>query len=90
MRAVSPKRAKQLRVYSQVRRDFLEAHQRCEYPRGCYEPATEIQHRRGRRGARLLDTNWWAASCHFHNMLAEEDTGDALDCGWLVRVEGVA
>lgn len=90
MRAVSPKRAKQLREYTKRRRVFLEARERCEFPNGCTERATTVQHLRGRRGERLLDENWWAASCLRHNLWAEEHTGEALAIGWLVRIEGVA
>jgi hypothetical protein len=75
-----------------VRSLYLSAHPQCEFPGdgGCRQQATEIQHRRGRRGDRLLDVGWWAASCHDHNMWAEEHTGEALACGWLVRIEGAA
>jgi hypothetical protein len=55
---------------------------------GCGQPATELHHRRGRRGARLLDQAWWAASCATHNDFAETHTGESLDIGWLVRIEG--
>ena len=90
MRAVSKKRAKQLRVYSVLRREFLAEHPLCESPANCGQPATEIQHRRGRRGVRLLDVAWWAASCHDCNTRAETDTGWALATGWLIRIEGEA
>lgn len=90
MRAVSKKRQRELRVYKSCRLAYLEQHPRCEFPLGCDEPSTEIQHRRGRRGLRLLDVTWWAASCHGHNQWAEEHTGEAIDCGWLVRIEGAA
>lgn len=90
MRTVSKKRARELNAYRTLRVSFLEANPLCEFPLGCGQAATEVQHRRGRRGARLLDVEWWAASCHAHNMFAEESTGAALDCGWLVRIEGAA
>jgi hypothetical protein len=88
--AVSRKRAGQNRTYTTLRARFLADHVRCEFPLGCREVATEIQHRRGRRGARLLDTTWWAASCSACNQWAEDHTGEALACGWLVRIEAKA
>lgn len=86
----SVKRAAQERTYAVLRREFLATWPMCQFPRGCGRPADEIQHLRGRRGERLNATEWWAASCHEHNMFAEEHTGEALAMGWLVRIEGVA
>jgi hypothetical protein len=79
-----------LRVYAKHRTEFLENRPVCEFPKGCTERATTIQHLRGRRGARLLDEQWWAASCLEHNLWAEDHTGEALDLGWLIRVEGIS
>lgn len=90
MKSRTPKRARQEREYSKLRAVFLAANPWCQFPTGCGQPATEVQHRRGRRGLRLLDVDWWAASCHSHNMWAEDHTGEALEIGWLVRIEGAA
>lgn len=90
MRPVSKKRAAQMRQYRKLAAAFLEGHPRCEFPAGCEAFATDVHHRRGRSGARLLDTDWWAASCRFHNDYAETRTGEALAIGWLIRIEGAA
>lgn len=93
MRAVSVKRAALLRTYKTRRAVFLaldDGGVRCEFPLGCHAIADTVQHLRGRRGARLLDERYWAASCLRHNLWAEENTGEAYDLGWLIRVEGVA
>lgn len=87
MRAVSPKRARQLRVYRPARDAYLTEHPWCEFP-DCTAPSEVLHHKRGRRGMRLLDQAWWAASCNFHNDYAETNTGAALAIGWLVRIEG--
>jgi hypothetical protein len=87
---MSAKRAQQMRVYRGLRAVYLADHPYCEFPLGCGAQATEIQHRRGRSGNRLIDVTWWSASCHVHNQWAEEHTGEALACGWLVPIEGVA
>jgi hypothetical protein len=90
LRRESPKRAKQMGVYRHQRLLFLAEHARCGFPLGCDQLATEIQHRCGRRGDRLLDVEWWAPSCHAHNQWAEEHTGEALAIGWLVRIEAAS
>lgn len=90
MRRVSKKRAALLRIYSKRRAEFLDARPVCEFPQGCNRRATTVQHLRGRRGDRLLDEMWWAASCLDHNLWAEDHTGEALAMGWLVRIESVA
>lgn len=90
MRRVSKKRAAAMRIYIKRRNAFLAAASVCEFPLGCDRPAVVLHHRRGRFGARLLDEEWWSASCHEHNEFAETQTGAALECGWLVRIEGVA
>jgi hypothetical protein len=90
MRRESKKRAAAMRVYRKRRDEFLTEHPRCQFPTGCEARATVVHHRRGRFGGRLLDERWWAAACDLHNDFAETHTGEALDLGWLVRIEGVA
>lgn len=90
MRRISRKRAAAMRVYRKRAAEFLTEHPQCQFPTGCDKRATVVHHRRGRFGARLLDERWWAASCPGHNAFAEEHTGQALDIGWLVPIEGVA
>lgn len=90
MRRVSKKRAVALRLYMKRRDEFLAERTRCEFPLGCDSQADVLHHRRGRFGGRLLDERYWAGSCSFHNDFAETHTGEALACGWLVRIEGVA
>lgn len=87
LRRRSPKRARQEREYARLRAAFLAGHPYCESPLDCGQAATEIQHRRGRRGARLIDVDWWAASCRACNEWAETNTGEALASGWLIRIE---
>jgi len=85
MRTRTPKRAREERIYRTLVQPFLEAKQyRCEWPEGCFNPATQVHHARGRRGPLLLDERWWRASCHFHNDAAETDTGRCLANGWLL------
>jgi len=72
-------------IYRHRRVLFLTARPWCESPWPCGQRATEVQHRRGRRGERLLDERWWAASCHDCNQRAEStETGAARATNWLV------
>jgi hypothetical protein len=87
MRRVSRKRSLVLRIYAKKRREYLAEHDTCEFPLGCTERATTIQHLRGRFGDRLLREEWWAASCWAHNSWAEDHTGEALAIGWLHKIE---
>ena len=89
MRARSLKLQRAMRVYRQMVGDFLDQHPTCEFPLGCGKPATSVHHRRGRFGKRLIDQRYWAASCHEHQNYAEERSGAALACGWLIRIESV-
>jgi|SRR5882757_431659 len=88
LRQRSNKRAEQMAVYVPERNAFLTANPLCQYPEGCGQRATQVHHKRGRFGVRLLDQTWWAASCDTHNQEAETNTGHCLTIGWLVRIEG--
>lgn len=85
--AVSRKRRRELAEYRRLRDAFLAGHRVCEFP-GCYAPSRVVHHKRGRFGARLVDVDWWAAACLFHNDYAETNTGHSLAVGWLVPIEG--
>lgn len=87
LRAVSVKRAGQMNAYRPLRDAFLAAHPVCQYPPGCSALATDLHHKRGRFGERLLDKRHWATSCRFHNEWAETHTGEALAVGWLIPIE---
>lgn len=89
MRTRSLKRQREMREYVPQARQYVEDNPICQFPLGCDEPATSVQHKRGRFGRRLLDQQWWASSCAFHQDFAEIRTGEALACGWLVPIEQV-
>lgn len=87
MRARSLKRQRQIREYIPLAEAFLEENTNCQFP-DCELPSEVVHHQRGRFGSRLLDQRFWAASCDEHNNYAETDTGAALACNWLIRIEG--
>lgn len=90
MRYRTPKRAAQERIYRDRAKAFLAEHEWCEFPLGCGRTSTEVHHRNGREGWRLLVEDWWSASCHEHNQFAETHTGEALAIGWLMRMGDAA
>jgi len=90
MRAVSHKRAKQLRAYSSLRLAFLEANPLCASPLDCGQAATEVHHMRGRVGALLLATEHWLGLCHGCHVYATENPLAALDLGMSERRIGRA
>jgi hypothetical protein len=89
VRTRSLKRQRQIREFIPQAEAFLAENPRCQFP-GCTLPSTVVHHSRGRRGWRLLHRPWWKASCAPHNQFAEDETGAALECGWLLRIEGVS
>ena len=77
IRQASPKRQQEMRIYSQRRKEFLRAHPFCQAQFIIWpvkgdeirkmEPATEVHHRAGRIGHKLLDeTDWVAISRKAH------------------------
>lgn len=89
MRRVSRKQAARLRVYSQLRRQFLEARPWCEAP-GCGQPASEVHHRAGRVGALLLDTETWLPVCARDHHWITEHPAEAYELGLSERRVGRA
>ena len=68
LRQVSKKRAKQLRSYSALRKNFLADHPFCQVV-GCKPRySTQIHHRSHREGKRLNDVDNFVAVCdNCHN-----------------------
>ena len=60
LRLVSRKRAKQNKLYSEIRKVYLEENPACEV---CGKQATQIHHKRGRIHDRLNDTAFFMAVC---------------------------
>jgi hypothetical protein len=78
---MSKKRAQQNRLYMKLRREYLEAHPRCESPWDCGFRATEIHHKRGRVGALLTDVTHWIALCAPCHHYATVNPAEAIACG---------
>lgn len=91
---VSRKRARQLREYTRLRREFLEARPVCEFPgefsEGCLGRAVEIHHRRGRVGADLVAVEHWSALCSACHKRVTERPAEAYELGLSERRIGRA
>ena len=88
--AVSPKRRRANTYYRQLRADFLGVHQRCEYPAGCTQAATDVHHMRGRVGGDLLNVRLWLAMCRDHHEWVTVHPAAAYEMGASVRRIGGA
>jgi hypothetical protein len=87
MRRNTPKRATEMRAYALLRKAWLENHQTCER---CYHRATEVHHKAGRDGWRLLAIELWAALCHDCHQYITEHPKQALAQGWSLSRVGAA
>lgn len=85
IRKVSKHRAKDNRVYYQLRTDFLSENEFCEvcHQYGRIVHATEIHHGLGRSGKSFLDTKTWIPVCHTCHVWVEENKLEARMQGWL-------
>lgn len=79
--AVSPRRRRETVTYRRLRREFLEARPRCEWPGGCAHPAGEVHHKRGRVGDLYLDVEHWLPLCGSHHAWATAHPAQAKDMG---------
>lgn len=70
MRHLSIKRQKQQRLYSVLRRQFLEDKEVCEVCK--VGQATEVHHKKGRIGDLLTDERFFLAVCRFCHQKLEE------------------
>lgn len=85
--AIKPKSKKQIeldKIYTKLRRIFLEQHSMCQiaYP-GCQGMATDIHHTDG-RGKNYLVVATWKSSCRYcHDYLHFVDPKGARELGFL-------
>lgn len=80
MRAVSKRRAAQLRTYRKLRDEYLTGHPRCEFPE-CGQVASDLHHKAGRVGALLTDVTRWAALCRPCHRWVTENPAAAYELG---------
>lgn len=82
IRAISSKRAAQLREYAKRRKAFLEAHPYCAVFVGLR--ATEVHHINHREGDRLNDERFWLAVSAAGHRAIHAFPAEARAKGWLL------
>ncbi len=83
IRKVSKKRAKELRIYAPLRGRFLQEHPFCQVV-GCAPMcASEVHHRDGRNGQRLLNVDKFVAVCREHHAWIHSHPKEARKLGLL-------
>lgn len=81
MRTRSVKRAKQERLYSKIRKAFLEENPVC-HVECCESDSIEVHHMKGRIGALLTDVTYFLAVCRAHHNLIESHPAEAKKRGY--------
>jgi hypothetical protein len=80
--SVSSKRRIQLAAYTTLRKEWLTAKPMCEVCKG--KKATDIHHKNGRFGARLIDTTYFLAVCRTCHETIHKHPAAARENGWLI------
>jgi hypothetical protein len=77
----SKKRSKQERLYTQLRKDYLNEQPFCEVD-GCDSDSSEIHHMAGRVGELLTDVTKFLAVCRPHHRYIEANPIEAKEKGY--------
>jgi len=81
LKPVSKKRAKQNKVYSAVRLEYLQHNPLCER---CGKKADQIHHKKGRFGERLNDKDFFMAVCMTCHNWIHSNSIEAYSKGYLL------
>lgn len=73
LRRVSKKRARENKVYSTLRKQFLEEKQCAARLEGCTGVATDVHHAEGRVGEKFLDVSTWKGLCRNCHQVVEKN-----------------
>lgn len=79
---MSEKRRRESRVYTKLRKQFLEENPICELEY-CFKPSVDLHHRHGRTGTNYLDTETWSALCRDHHDNVHAHPNEARKAGLL-------
>jgi hypothetical protein len=82
----SPKRAKQEREYSKLRKDFLLSSPICtaKLPNICTHHSTDVHHMKGRIGPLLTDVNYFLSVCRQCHDWIEGHPIEAKELGYSI------
>jgi hypothetical protein len=79
---VSPKRAKENKLYKPLADQFKLDHPVCEIQHtGCTQRTTEVHHTKGRKGKLYLDPLFWKGSCNSCHRWATDNSKAAKETG---------
>ena len=81
LKRVSKKQEARLRIYYELRKDFLSQRPVCEM---CDKSASTDIHHKEKRGPKLNDVDTWCALCRPCHQHIEDNKGWAREEGWLV------
>jgi len=81
MKVYSAKRSRDIYEYKKVRRKYLNEHPNCVR---CYKPATDVHHRKSRRGDLLLDVKYFISVCRTCHQYIEEHPDYAKKYGYSI------
>lgn len=80
---VSNTRKVENRIYSTLRKVFLDNHPVCQIRRpGCRVKSSEVHHKKGRIGKLFLDVRFWLAACDRCHKWAEKNPEAAKEAGF--------
>lgn len=82
LRPISKKRAKQVKEYSKLRKEYLSVHTQCAvFP---FLKATEIHHKNHRENDRLNDAIYFLPVSKEGHLWLHENPAEARKRGWLL------
>lgn len=87
MRARTPKRQRQERAYARLRLVWLAEHPWCER---CGAAVTDLHHKQGRDGARLLAAETFMAACNPCHRHIHMNPSESYRQGWMHSRVGAA
>lgn len=83
MRRTSKKRTQQTKEYNKKRAEYLHNTPLCE--RCGPQFATEVHHKAGRNGERLIDSRYFMAVCRSCHEYIHNNPNESYKKGWLLR-----
>lgn len=87
IRQVSKRREAQLAQYSLAKKVYMDKHTYCECQtpeHACFNYATEIHHKNGRNGKRLIDIQYFMAICRTCHEWIHANPKKARELGYLI------
>ena len=81
VKARSGTEEQRMAVYRPIADMYLTLHPVCEC--GCWKPAREVHHKRGRDGLLLFDSRHFLAVCRVHHRRIHDNPAEAMRLGFM-------